>query len=61
MEQVKELLRGEYPVKWLFYGDSITHGALHTFGWRDYTELFAERLRFELGRTMDTVSGLRFS
>ena len=55
MEQVKEILRGEHPAKWLFYGDSITHGALHTFGWRDYTELFAERLRFELGRTMDVV------
>jgi lysophospholipase L1-like esterase len=39
----------------VFYGDSITHGALHTFGQRDYAEIFAERLRYELGRTMDVV------
>lgn len=43
------------PIKWLFYGDSITHGARHTCGWRDYTQLFAERVRFELGRTLDVV------
>jgi len=55
MEEIKQLLHQDRPVKWLFYGDSITHGALHTFGWRDYTQLFAERLRFELGRSMDIV------
>ena len=55
MEEIKQLLKSETPVKWLFYGDSITHGALHTFGRRDYVELFAERLRFELARTMDVV------
>ena len=55
MEAVKRLLKSGEPVKWLFYGDSITHGALHTFGGRDYTELFAERVRFELGRTLDVV------
>jgi len=55
MERVKTLLSRKEPVKWLFYGDSITHGALHTWGWRDYTEHFRERVRFELGRTMDIV------
>jgi lysophospholipase L1-like esterase len=55
MEKVKAFLRSKDPVKWLFYGDSITHGALHTFGCRDYTELFSERLRFELGRPRDIV------
>lgn len=55
MEAVKQLLQSTEPVKWLFYGDSITHGALHTFGERDYAELFAERLRYELARTMDVV------
>jgi len=55
MDRVKELLASPTPVTWLFYGDSITHGALHTWGARDYTELFAERLRFELGRVMDVV------
>ncbi len=55
MERVKKLLRCEKPLTWIFYGDSITHGSKHTFGWRDYTELFAERVRYELGRTMDVI------
>ena len=55
MDAIKQLLSSDEPVKWLFYGDSITHGALHTFGKRDYVELFAERLRFELGRGRDVV------
>ena len=55
MERIRRVLESKTPAKWVFYGDSITHGALHTFGQRDYAELFAERLRFELGRTMDIV------
>src|SRR5688572_19359886 len=56
MERVKALLKdNSKPVTWLFTGDSITHGARHTFGWRSYTELFAERLRYELGRPRDIV------
>ena len=43
------------PIRWLFAGDSITHGAAHTVGWRDYTELFSERVRWELGRMRDIV------
>jgi lysophospholipase L1-like esterase len=55
MERLKALAKRTAPVKWVFLGDSITHGALHTFGWRDYVELFEERLRYELGRGMDIV------
>ncbi len=55
MKRVKDFLKNEKPVRWLFYGDSITHGALHTYGYRDYVELFSERVRFELGRPMDLV------
>ena len=55
MEAIRQLLKREAPVKWLFTGDSITHGARHTVGWRDYTELFSERLRYELGRGRDIV------
>lgn len=55
MERVKAILNGKQLTKWLFYGDSITHGAFHTFGWRDYTELFAERVRVELGRVNDVI------
>ena len=40
---------------WLFTGDSVTAGDQHTYGRRDYTELFAERIRYELGRISDTV------
>ena len=55
MERVKKLFAFNDLVKWIFYGDSITHGALHTFGQRDYVELFAERVRYELGRAMDII------
>ena len=55
MERIRKLLESDSPIKWVFYGDSITHGALHTFGQRDYAELFGERIRFELGRSMDVV------
>jgi acyl-CoA thioesterase I len=55
MERVKRLLRSSEPVTWVFYGDSITHGALHTEGWRDYVEIFAERVRYELALTRQTI------
>jgi acyl-CoA thioesterase-1 len=42
-------------VTWLLTGDSITHGAVYTFGWRSYPEHFMERLRWELRRMADTV------
>ncbi|MCF6466999.1 SGNH/GDSL hydrolase family protein [Nonomuraea sp. MG754425] len=40
---------------WLFCGDSVTQGAKHTGGLRDYTQLLAERVRFELNRPADVV------
>ncbi len=46
--------RGEHWI-WVFYGDSITHGAVHTHGWRSFPEIFQERVRTELGRPMDCV------
>ncbi len=51
----------EEPVVWVFAGDSITHGALHTMGWRDYTELFRERVVWELQRAQDAVINTAFS
>ena len=47
--------RGQAPWTWIFYGDSITHGAKHTHGWRSFPEIFAERLRYELGIRLNTV------
>jgi lysophospholipase L1-like esterase len=55
MERITVLQERDEPVRWVFAGDSITHGAAHTDGWRDYTELFSERLRWEVGRPRDIV------
>ena len=55
MKRIHKLINAPKPLKWLFYGDSITHGAFHTFGARDYTELFSERIRGEMTRTQDVV------
>lgn len=55
MNRIAAMLERDEPVRWVFAGDSITHGALHTIGWRDYTELFSERLRWELRRHRDLV------
>jgi len=43
------------PITWVFTGDSITHGALYTEGWRSFPEHFAERVRWELRRLQDVV------
>ncbi len=55
MIRIAERMKSDMPVKWLFAGDSITHGALHTWGARDYVEHFAERVRYEMGRKRDMV------
>jgi len=55
LERIKELLKSEEPLRWLFTGDSITEGILFTYGERDYVQIFEERLRFEMGRTRDFV------
>lgn len=35
------------PILWLFVGDSITHGAMHTSGYRCYPELWQEIMKWE--------------
>ena len=55
LQSIQSLLKNPEPIRWLFAGDSITHGALHTMGWRDYVELFGERVRWEMGRMRDCV------
>lgn len=40
---------------WLFFGDSITHGAAHTHGHRSFPEIFAERIRWELRLFKDLI------
>lgn len=53
--RIAELLKREQPVTWVLTGDSITHGAQHTYGARDYAEHFSERVRWELRRMRDAV------
>ena len=55
-EKMDEILKNKkVPLIWVFTGDSITHGAKHTHGCRSYPEIFAERIRWELGRTRDII------
>jgi len=54
-QDVKKRIADKEPIIWVFTGDSITHGALHTYGWRSYVEHFAERVRFEMRRYTDIV------
>ena len=54
-QPIRDLLSSKEPAIWLFTGDSVTHGALHTMGWRSYPEHFAERVRWELQRRRDVV------
>ncbi|RIQ23827.1 SGNH/GDSL hydrolase family protein [Jiangella rhizosphaerae] len=48
-------LTGSTPVDWLFTGDSIVAAARWTGVHRGYADLFAERVRYWLGRRDDTV------
>ncbi len=54
-ERITSLLKEKEPLIWVFVGDSITHGALHTHGYRSYPEIFGERIRYEIGRPRDIV------
>lgn len=58
-EHVRDPLK--QPWKWLFAGDSITHGAAHTNGWRAFPEIFAERVRWEMRCDLDLVVNTAFS
>ena len=55
MERIKEILKSDNGITWLFYGDSITQGVKHCGGSKNYSEIFSERVRYELGRKKDIV------
>lgn len=61
MERIKAILQAPGRARWLFYGDSLTHGAKHTDGGRDFSELFRERVIWELQRRGDLVLNSAFS
>ncbi len=46
-DALQRLLGRKKPVMWLFLGDSITHGAMHTTGGRDYVDHLEELIRWE--------------
>ena len=43
------------PMRWLFIGDSITHGAMHTYGYDSLPQLWEKYIRENGGRKDDTV------
>lgn len=49
LDRIRAYLSGNESVKWVFAGDSITHGARHLMGHQDYMQLTEERVRWELG------------
>lgn len=55
LARIQAIFANKEAVKWVFAGDSITQGAKHTFGYRSYPEIFAERVRWELKRVRDIV------
>jgi lysophospholipase L1-like esterase len=55
LARLRSRMAEKRPVTWLFTGDSITHGAMHTKGWRCFSEIFAEHVRYEMKRLSDVV------
>lgn len=55
LESIQKMLKSKKSIVWVFTGDSITHGALHTHGYRSYPEVFQERVRYEMWRPQDIV------
>lgn len=54
-QALQDRLDDPAPMKWLFIGDSITHGAAHTKGYDSVAQLFEKYVREELQRPDDVV------
>ena len=52
---LRGLLASGAPVTWVFTGDSITHGLIHTRGARSYVDHLHELIRGDAGRVQDAV------
>ncbi|MFB8189046.1 SGNH/GDSL hydrolase family protein [Microbacterium sp. NPDC055988] len=52
---LRGLLASGAPVTWVFAGDSITHGLIHTRGARNYVDHLHELIRGDAGRVQDAV------
>lgn len=55
LAKIRARMASGRPMTWVFTGDSITHGAVHTKGWRCFAEIFAEKVRTEMKRPLDLV------
>lgn len=53
--RLRELLDRGHPLTWVFTGDSIVQGLVHTHGARCWVEHVHERIRGDLGRRLDVV------
>lgn len=53
--RLRELLDRGHPLTWVFTGDSIVQGLVHTHGARCWVEHVHERIRGEVGRRLDVV------
>ena len=52
---LRGLLASGTPRTWVFTGDSITHGLIHTRGARNYVDHLHELIRGDAGRVQDAV------
>lgn len=53
--RLQGLVGSDRPLTWVFTGDSITHGLIHTRGARNYVDHLHELIRGDLGRVQDVV------
>lgn len=54
-QKLAEKVHGDEPLIWLFTGDSITHGLVHTKGYDSVPQIFEKYVREDLGRQDDIV------
>jgi len=52
---IESIINEKESINWVFTGNSITQGAKHTHGMRAYSEIFAERIRWEMQRPYDVI------
>lgn len=55
LDRLHALLGETTPLNWVFTGDSITHGLVHTVGARNYVDHLHELIRGDLSRVQDAV------
>ena len=54
-QAIVDLANSEESVTWMFMGDSITHGWVHTHGYDSVSQIFEKFVKDDLGRTDDIV------